>query len=82
MARVVLPLEVARTFAGGSTEHEVEAGDVRELVRALDARFPGIGERLRRGLAVAIDGEIFQDWFVQPVGSDSEVYFLPAIEGG
>ncbi|MGR8920416.1 MAG: MoaD/ThiS family protein [Gammaproteobacteria bacterium] len=82
MAKVVLPLEVARAFANGVTEHEVEAGDVRALVSALDQRFPGIGDRLRTGLAVAIDGEIFQDWFLQHVAANSEVYFLPAIEGG
>jgi len=82
VAKVVLPIAVARAFAGGVTEHEVSAGDVRELVRDLDSRFPGIAERLGNGLAVAIDGEIFQDWFVQDVGADSEVYFIPAIEGG
>ena len=32
--------------------------------------------------AVAIDTEIYQDWFVEPIGPDSEVRFLPAIEGG
>jgi sulfur carrier protein ThiS len=37
---------------------------------------------LNQGLAVAIDGEIFQDWLLQEVETDSEVYFLPAIEGG
>ncbi len=82
MARVVLPLEVARTFAAGVTEHVVDARDVRALVRELERSFPGIGARLATGLAVAIDGEIFQDWFLQEIGADSEVYFLPAIEGG
>lgn len=82
MAKVVLPIEVARTFADGVREHQVDAGDIRQVVKALDATFPGIGDQLRTGLAVAIDGEIFQDWFVQKVQPGSEVYFLPAIEGG
>ena len=41
MAKVVLPLEVARAFADGETDHAVEARDVRALVRALEERFPG-----------------------------------------
>jgi molybdopterin converting factor small subunit len=82
MAKVVLPLEVARAFAGGIKEISVDARDVRELIDALDLRFPGIGERLRTRMAVAIDGEIFQEPFVEAVGERSEVFFLPAIEGG
>ena len=82
MALVVLPIEVARSFADGVTEHSLEAGDVRELMRALDARFPGIAARFESGTAIAIDGEIYQDWFLEPIGPNSEVRFLPAIEGG
>lgn len=82
MAKVVLPLEVARTFAAGVAEHEFAVKDVRELMRTLDERFPGIAARLERGTAVAIDSEIYQDWFLEPIGPHSEVRFLPAIEGG
>ncbi len=82
MAKVVLPLDAARAFANGETHVEVEAVDVRSLLKALDLRFPGIGQRLRTGTAVAVDGEIFQDPYMERVRPDSEVYFLPAIEGG
>ena len=82
MAKVVLPLDAARAFANGETQVEVEACDVRSLLRVLDQRFPGIGQRLRTGTAVAVDGEIFQDPYLEAVKPDSEVYFLPAIEGG
>ena len=82
MAKVVLPLDAARAFANGETHVEVEAIDVRSLLKALDLRFPGIGQRLRTGTAVAVDGEIFQDPYLEVVRPDSEVYFLPAIEGG
>ena len=82
MAKVVLPLDAARAFADGVTHVEVEAADVRALLRALDQRFPGIGRRLRTGTAIAVDGEIFQDPYLEIVKPDSEVYFLPAIEGG
>lgn len=82
MAKVVLPLEVARTFAAGVTTHQVQGSDIRRLLKSLDETFPGIAAHLGHGFAVAIDGEIFQDWFLQDVARNAEVYFLPAIEGG
>ena len=82
MAKVILPLDAARAFANGVTQVEMDAADVRKLIQALDARYPGLGQRLRTRTAVAIDGEIFQDPFLQTIGPNSEVYFLPAIEGG
>ncbi len=82
MARVVLTSGLSKWFTGGEMELELEANDVRRLIGALDARFPGIGEHLQAGMAVAIDGEIFQDPFVETIAPDSEVYFLPRIEGG
>ncbi len=82
MAKVVLQREVARDFANGEAELEILADDVRQLINKLDLKFPGIGERLRDRTAVAIDGEIFQDPLLQPIHENSEVYFLPMIEGG
>lgn len=82
MARIVLQSEVARDFTDGQTELEMLADDVRQLIRRLDEQYPGIGERLRERTAVGIDGEIFQDPFLQAIKPDSEVVFLPMIEGG
>jgi molybdopterin converting factor small subunit len=82
VAKVHLPPDVARAFADGVTEHELDAHNVRELMRSLDARFPGIAERLGRGSAIAIDGEIFQDWLLEKIRPGSEVRFLPAMRGG
>ena len=82
MAKVVLQTEVARDFADGQAEIEIMADDVRQLIRRLDQHFPGIAIRLGERTAVAIDGEIFQDPLLQPIRENSEVYFLPMIEGG
>lgn len=82
MAEVVLNRELAKRFTDGETNIAVEAGTMRALVRELDARYPGIAKALGDGMAVAIDGQIFQDYFLEEVGPDSEVCFLPAIEGG
>lgn len=82
MAQVVLSYELAQQYTGGQTHLEVDAKDFRALVKALDGRYPGLGPELGVGLAVAIDGEIFQEPFLEPIQPSSEVYFLPAIEGG
>ena len=54
---------------------------MRRLLAELERRFPGLGEALA-GAAVAIDGEIFPDPLLEPVGPDSEVHFLPRVGGG
>ena len=82
MAHVILTPSLAKRFAGGLTEHEIAGATVRQLIRGLEARYPGLGERLETGVAVAIDGEIHQNAFLEPVRADSEVCFIPAIEGG
>ena len=82
MTDVVLSREIARKFTGGETRIVVEAGTMRAIVRQLDEKFPGLKSILGEGMAVAIDGPIFQDFFLEEVGPDAEVCFLPAIEGG
>ena len=56
---------------------------MRNVIRELDILYPGLGEAVRGpAFAVAIDGQIFQDTILEPVAPDSEVCFLPAIDGG
>jgi molybdopterin converting factor small subunit len=73
---------LSQRFTGGESEIEADAGTVRQLIAELDGRFPGIGTELKNGMAVAIDGEIFPDPFLEPIRADSEVFFLPPLEGG
>lgn len=82
MAKVVLPTSVGQQFAGGETEFDIDAATVRAVIRALDARHPGLGAAIEDGMAIAIDGEIFQDPFLEPVARDSELFILPKIGGG
>tara|TARA_Y100001970_G_scaffold183132_1_gene222717 strand:- start:5514 stop:5762 length:249 start_codon:yes stop_codon:yes gene_type:complete len=82
MAKVEIPIEVARKFTKGVTTHEVDASDLQDIVISLDNDFPGIKEALNTGLAVAIDSSILQDWFLEEVEQNSKVRFIPAIEGG
>ncbi len=71
-----------RRLVAGASEIEVDATDVRELMRLLEDRFPGISRKLATGISIAIDGDIIQDPLLEPIGPDSEVHFLPAVQGG
>lgn len=82
MPKVVLAGIAARRFTGGQTEFEVEANTVRRMIVELDRRFPGLGHQIDEGMAVAIDGEIFQDAYQAELRPDSEVVLIPKIGGG
>ena len=84
MPTVILSRDVAQRFTGGDVRIELAAAanTVRAVMRELDNRYPGLGEVLRGPMAVAIDGQIYQDCLLEPVAADSEVCFLPAIDGG
>ncbi|MEE2675090.1 MAG: MoaD/ThiS family protein [Myxococcota bacterium] len=81
MARVILTGNL-RSLAGDVSEIEIDAASVRELLRALEPRLPGIGKRVEDGLSIAIDGDIIQDPLLEPIGPDSEIVFLPPVGGG
>jgi molybdopterin converting factor small subunit len=81
LARVVLS-GTLKQLAGGASEIDVEARDVRQLLRELGSRYPELAPHLESGYAIAIDGEIFQDALFAPIGADSEVHLVPAIRGG
>jgi sulfur-carrier protein len=81
MAHVTL-IGTLRQYTGGVTELEVEAATVRQLFARLGEKFPALAPHLEQGLAVAIDGQIYQDALLQPIGRDSDVHVLPQIAGG
>jgi hypothetical protein len=45
-------------------------------------RFTGLGRQIEESMAVAIDGEIFQDAYLAPLNPESEIYLIPKIGGG
>ena len=81
MARVTL-IGNLRQYTGGITELDIEANNVRQLFRKLGETFPELAPHLEEGLAVAIDGQIYQDALLEPIGAESEVHVLPQIAGG
>ena len=71
-----------RSFTGGVADVVVEAATVRQLIKALEERFPGIGERLSTGTSVSIDGEIIPDALYESLPDNAEVHFLETLGGG
>ena len=82
MAIVRLTSGLANQYSSGVSEINLDVRNVRGLIAALDERFPGIGAELEREMAIAIDGQIFQEPYLESIDADSEVYFLPRIGGG
>lgn len=80
MAKVVFPDHLL-ALTGGTKEVAVEARNFRGIVREVDRKWPGI-EAVLLKTAVAIDGQIYQDAWLEPVRPDSEVFFMQRIEGG
>ena len=81
MARVVLTPNLSQ-LAGGETEVELTASTIRQLLRELGDRYPELKPHLDEGVAVAIDGQIYRDAWLEPVPPESEVHLLPRIAGG
>ena len=82
MPKVVITGDAGRRFTGGRSELEVAATTFRRLVLELDQRFPGLGRQVEEGMAVAIDGEIFQDAYAAQLRPDSEIVLITKIGGG
>ena len=72
----------------GKHNVEVEGETVRQVIDALETRYPGLkgriveNDRIKTEIAVAIDGEVVTAGLRAKVGPDSEVHFLPALAGG
>ena len=83
MAQVLLTDSLSKQFTGGEYVFDVIAPTVRKLIKELEERYPGLGAQVEKGfISVAIDGEIYQDAYLEELREDSEVTFLPAIRGG
>ena len=54
----------------------------RVHVDAMAARFPGIAAVLEDEMALAMNGAIYHDAFLETVGPETEVCFIPRIGGG
>jgi molybdopterin converting factor small subunit len=81
MARVVLVGNLVQ-LTGGVAEFDLPATSVKHLFALLTERHPALGRHLEEGVAVAIDGQIYQDPLLEPIDPASEVFVIPQIAGG
>jgi molybdopterin synthase sulfur carrier subunit len=81
-ARVTFTAGFSRRYTGGKREFEVEAKNLRGVIKAMDDLYPGLGWHLEEETTVAIDGDLHEVGYFQPVRDGSEVFFIPKLEGG
>jgi molybdopterin synthase sulfur carrier subunit len=82
-AQVTLSSGFSRRYTGGRREFEIEARTLRDVIKALDKMYPGLGEHLEEETTVAIDGNIHDaPGYFQKLNEGSEVFFIPKLEGG
>jgi molybdopterin converting factor small subunit len=84
---VTLPPNLVRLFPGAVRRLELPASNVRELLDALDARWPGMRDRLcdsrpaiRRHISIFVNGR--RATLETPLASGTEVAIMTAISGG
>lgn len=90
MATIWVPTPWRDKLTAGMTQVEVAGDTVRQVIEALEARYPGFrqriidpdSDRIRPDIAVSVDGEISAEGLRRKVGATSEVHFLPAMSGG
>jgi sulfur-carrier protein len=87
MPVVYIP-SLLQTLTDGEEKMIATGDNVRQVIEALEIRFPGIkarlcdGDRLMPSILVVVDGEISHKGLQQRLTEASEVHFLPAISGG
>jgi sulfur-carrier protein len=84
---VTLPANLVRLFPGAVRQVELPVSGVGEMIDALDARWPGMRDRLcdsrpaiRRHINVFVDGR--RATLETPLAPGAEVTVLTAISGG
>ncbi len=81
MARVVLSGSL-RAAAAADAELEIRATNIHQLLKHLEARCPALKPLLDEGVTVSIDGQLYNDAWLEPVPEDCEVFILPRLSGG
>ena len=71
-----------RPAADGEKSVEIDASTIRELMNKLEERYPQMTPFLEEGIAVSINGTIYQDQWSQALPEGAEIYLLPRIQGG
>ena len=85
---VVWVPSLLRDLTGGADTLTVPGETVGQVIENLDARYPGLWERLcqegrlKPSIAVVVDGLTSRQRLRHRLTETSEVHFVPAISGG
>jgi molybdopterin converting factor small subunit len=71
-----------RHLADNQEHVTVEAATIRELLRKLKERYPGLEGPIKNEVAVAINGTIYRDDWSQNIPQDAEVFLMRRLAGG
>lgn len=71
-----------RALADGKDIIDVEGETVGHVLDGLVAAYPGLEPALKRGVSVAVDGQIVPNSRHHPVKPGSEVFLLQKLAGG
>jgi molybdopterin converting factor small subunit len=84
---IILPAALVALFPGSSRRLAVSASSVAEAIDALDADWPGMGDRIRdstpairRHINVFVDGE--RATLATSLAPGTEMFVMTAISGG
>jgi molybdopterin synthase sulfur carrier subunit len=87
MPTVWIP-SLLQALTSGQEQVEVPGETLRQVIAALDERYPGLkdrlcdGDRLRPSMVAVVNGEVSQKGLRHRLDASSEVHFLPAMSGG
>lgn len=71
-----------RSGVGGASTIRIEASTIRELLTRLVDRYPDMQAHLDKGIAVAINGDVYRDDWTQAIPENAEVFLIPRVKGG
>ena len=81
MVKVLLWGSLA-SLAGGRTELEIKAANIKQLLDRLARDHPGLKPALDKGVSFSIDGLVYNDAWFKEISNENEICILPRIEGG
>ncbi|MEW9922146.1 MoaD/ThiS family protein [Marimonas sp. MJW-29] len=69
-------------LADNQKKVSVEATTIRELLRKLGERYPGLKDPIKNEVAVVVDGTIYRDDWSKELPEGAEVFLMRRLVGG
>jgi molybdopterin converting factor small subunit len=80
LATIHFPQSLAQ-YTGGVESLTLDARRVGDVMKTVTERFPGLSTPLEV-MAVAVDGEVYQEPEYVELSEESEIHFVPHVAGG